>query len=164
MRNPAPTPPVKIHELLREPLILPDLPADDGESALKEMSRLLAGYDKTFDEKRIYENLLQRESLGSTAIGEGFALPHCKVSGLDEPVIVLAVSQKGVPFRAMDGKPARVFFLVVSSAENPGPNLRVLAAAARLIRGSRSLLKKMLKARTTRTLLDIVREEEEKIS
>ena len=123
MRNPAPTPPVKIHELLREPLILPDLPADDGESALKEMSRLLAGYDKTFDEKRIYENLLQRESLGSTAIGEGFALPHCKVSGLDEPVIVLAENPIGLEVSGL-AKDAKLIVAPPDSLK-PGAKVRI---------------------------------------
>ena len=152
-----------IHRLLDEALIIPDLRASDREGALREMIRLLCVRDRRYSGKELYEKLLQRERLGSTAVGDGCAIPHCKVKAMDDLMLLLAVSRKGVAFEALDKKPVQVFFLAVTPAENPGLNLQILAAVARLIRGSRSLLKKMQKARSGGELISLVREEEEKL-
>jgi len=163
MKNPEPAELLKIHRLLKESLIIPDLQAGERESALEEMIRSLHGHDKRLSAKEIYDKLLQREKLGSTAVGNGYAIPHGKVKGLEEPLILLAVSRTGVSFEAVDGKPAHVFFLVLSSAENPSLNLQLLAAVAHFIRRSRPLLKRICKARTSREILDLIRDEEEKL-
>jgi len=162
MKDPQPDRSLMIHGLLDEALIIPDLRASDREGALREMIRLLCVRDRRYSGKELYEKLLQRERLGSTAIGDGYAIPHCKVKAMDDPMVLLAISRKGVAFEALDKKPVHVFFLVVTSAENPGVNLQILAAVAHLIRGSRSLLRKMPKARSGGELIALVREEEEK--
>jgi len=163
MKIPEPAQTLKISELLKENLVIRDLRAGEREGALEEMIRPLSGYDKKLSEKELYEKLLQRERLGSTAVGEGYAIPHCKVKSLDEPLVLLAVSRKGVSFDAIDGRLAHVFFLVVSSVEKPSQNLQILAAVARLIRRSPLLLKKISKARSSQEILGSIREEEEKI-
>jgi PTS system nitrogen regulatory IIA component len=154
----------KIHELLKEPLIIPELQALDREGCLREMTRCLSAYDKRFSEAELLEKLVKRERLGSTAVGEGCAIPHCKVNGLEEPLILLAVSRKGIPVDSMDGKPAYVFILVVSPSENPSLNLQILASVARMIRESRQLLKKIRKSRSGREILNIIRQEEENLA
>lgn len=115
-------------------------------------------------EKELYDKLIQREKLGSTAIGEGVAIPHCKMKGVKDPVVMLAVSKEGVNFLSLDGKPSHLFFLVVSSPDNPSLNLQILASIAHLVRKANSLLKKVLDAVTIPEILDVIREEEEKIN
>ncbi|HER40501.1 MAG TPA: PTS sugar transporter subunit IIA, partial [Salinimicrobium catena] len=117
-------------------MIISDLEARDGDSALKEMVGFLKHKNQIAKEKDLWEKLFQRESLGSTAIGNGFAVPHCKLKGLKDPIFMLAVSHEGVEFRSPDGKPSNIFFLVVSAPENPSLNLQILAAVAQLIRKS----------------------------
>ncbi|MDP2915934.1 MAG: PTS sugar transporter subunit IIA [Candidatus Aminicenantes bacterium] len=163
MKHPQPDRSLMIHGLLDEALIIPDLRASDREGALREMIRLLCVRDRRYSGKELYEKLLQRERLGSTAVGDGYAIPHCKVKALDDPMVLLAVSRKGVAYDAIDEKPIHVFFLVVTSAENPSVNLRILAAVAHLIRRSRPLLKKMQKARSGGELIALVRDVEEKL-
>ncbi len=75
----------------------------------------------------------------------------------------LNISKKSVDFHSLDGKPSFIFFLVVSSPDNPSLNLQILAAIAHLVRKSRSLLKKILEARNIEAILDVIREEEEKL-
>jgi PTS system nitrogen regulatory IIA component len=162
MKHPQPERSRMIHGLLDEALIIPDLRASDREGALREMIRLLCVRDRRYSGKELSEKLLQRERLGSTAVGDGYAIPHCKVKGLDDPMVLLALSRNGVAFDAIDEKPVHVFFLVVTSAENPGVNLQILAAVAHLIRRSRPLLRKMRKALSAGELIAMVREEEEK--
>jgi len=110
----------------------------------------------------LLDKLLERERLGSTAIGGGWAIPHGKVEGLAVPVVVLGVSPWGVDFAAPDGKLCRGFVLAVSAAETPGQNLRILAATAQLLRRSKDLLPRIAAAGTRREILALIREEEER--
>jgi len=155
---------MKLHNLLIRDMIIEELDSQDREGALKEMVNFLKKKKKVSKEKELCEKLLQREELGSTAIGEGVAIPHCKMKGVKNPIILLAISKRSVDFQSLDGKPSNIFFLVVSSPENPSLNLQILAAIASLVRKSGSLLKKILNAANISAILEIIREEEEKLS
>ncbi|TEU07709.1 MAG: hypothetical protein E3J22_00910 [Candidatus Aminicenantes bacterium] len=145
-------------------MIIEELDSQDKEGALKEMVNFLKRRKKISKKKELYGKLLQREELGSTAIGEGVAIPHCKMKGVKNPIVLLAISRKSIDFQSLDGNPSNIFFLVVSSPDNPSLNLQILAAIASLVRKSESLLKKILNAKNVSTILEIIREEEEKIS
>lgn len=154
---------MKIQNLLIQDMILPDLKSEDRTGILTEMVSYLKKKNKISKEKDLYERLLQREKLGSTAIGDGVAIPHCKMKGINNPIVMLAISKKGVNFYSLDGNPSHIFFLVVSSPDNPSLNLQILASIAHLVRKSNSLLKKILDAKNIDITLDIIREEEDKL-
>ncbi|MEE8604016.1 MAG: PTS sugar transporter subunit IIA [Candidatus Aminicenantaceae bacterium] len=155
---------MKIKNLLIQDMILLGLESVEREEVLKEMADFLKKRNRIMKEKDLYEKLTQRERLGSTAIGEGVAIPHCKMKGIKDPVVMLAVSTKGVNFHSLDGKPSHLFFLVASSPDTPSLNLQILAAIAHLVRKANSLLKKILEAKNISEILEIIREEEEKIN
>ncbi len=155
---------MKLHNLLIKDMVIEELDSHDRKGALKEMVSFLKRRKKISKEKELYEKLLQREELGSTAIGEGVAIPHCKMKGVKNPIVLLAISRKSIDFQSLDGNPSNIFFLVVSSPDNPSLNLQILAAIASLVRKSESLLKKILKAKNASHILEIIREEEEKLS
>jgi mannitol/fructose-specific phosphotransferase system IIA component (Ntr-type) len=155
---------LKISNLLMRDMVLLELQSENMEDVLKEMVGFLKKRNKITKEKDLYEKLIQREGLGSTALGDGVAIPHCKIKGVKDPILSLAVSKKGVNFYSVDSKPAFVFFLVVSSPDNPSLNLQILAAIAHLVRKANSLLKKILEAKSIAEILDIIQEEEEKIN
>lgn len=144
--------------------MITELKSQKRENVLKEMVSFLKEKNKIAREKDLYNKLIQRENLGSTGIGEGVAIPHCKMKGVKDPIIMLAVSRKGVNFYSQDGKPSHVFFLVVSSPENPSLNLQILAAIAHLVRKANSLIKKILKAVNISSIMEVIRKEEEKIN
>jgi len=145
-------------------MVIAELESQDREGVLKEMVVFLKKKNKIAKDKELFEKLLHREKLGSTAIGEGVAIPHCKMKGVKNPVVMLAVSKKSVDFHSLDGKPSHVFFLVVSSPDNPSLNLQILAAIAHLVRKSSSLEKKILRAESISSILDVMRKEEEKLN
>lgn len=155
---------MKLLNLLTQDMIIPELESENVESILREMVKFLKKKDKITKEKELYEKLVQREKLGSTAIGEGIAIPHCKMKGVKNPIVMLAISKKSVDFCSLDGKPSHIFFMVVSSPDNPSMNLQILAAIAHLVRKSSSLAKKILKAKNISAVLDVIREEEEKLN
>ena len=115
-------------------------------------------------EKELYERLLQREQLGSTAIGDGVAIPHCKLKGTKNPIILLALSKTGVDFHSLEGNPSHVFNLEDSTPENPTHNFQKLTPNAHHQRKSGPLLKKILDAKNISSILEAIREGEEKIN
>lgn len=155
---------MKLHNLLTREMIIEELDSCDREGVLKEMVNFLKKKKRIAKEKELYGKLLQREELGSTAIGAGVAIPHCKMKGVKNPIVLMAISKKNVDFQSLDGEPSNIFFLVISSPDNPSLNLQILAAIASLVRKSESLLKKIMSAGSISTVLEIIREEEEKFS
>lgn len=153
---------MKLHALLDDGLVLPRLEALDRTGILREMAaRLEARHAPGLDDT-LLDKLLKREELGTTAIGKGVAVPHCRAKGLKAPALLLGLSTDGVAFDAVDGKPSHVFFLLVSPEDNPGAGLRLLAAIAGLVRRSRGLSSKLIKAPTPEAIIDVLRAEEEK--
>jgi PTS system nitrogen regulatory IIA component len=153
---------MKLHAMLDEGLVLPRLEARDREGVLREMAGTLAARHGAGLAAGLFDKLLKREELGTTAIGHGVAVPHCRAAGLGSPALMLGLSRNGVAFEATDGKPSHVFFLLVSPEDKPGEGLRLLAAIAALTRASRTLASKLLKAPTPAAVLRTLRAEEEK--
>lgn len=153
---------VRLHPLLAEDLVVPNLAARDRDGILSEMTAVLKARGRIAEDRELAARLAARERMGSTAIGRGVAIPHCKASGLRRPVVLLAVSRKGAAFDAADGKPAHLFFLVVTPPEDPALSLQILASVARLARRSRSLQRRILAAAGPSEILEVVRDEEDK--
>jgi nitrogen PTS system EIIA component len=155
---------LKIYNLLKEDMIIPDLKARDKDEALREMVSYLKSKNKEIKESELFEKLLQREKLGSTAIGDGVAIPHCKLKNLKDSIVLLGVSKKGIDFNSLDNKASYTLFLVVSSPDNPSLNLQILAGIAHIVRKAKSLTKKIQNSNTRGEILNIIREEEEKLN
>ncbi len=123
-----------IEKLLREDLILLDLKAKDKEGVLREMiSVLKLPKDK---EELLLSSLMQREKLGSTGIGKGIAIPHCRSVVVDNITLIVGVSKEGVDFDALDGKPVHLIFMLVATPMDPSMQyLTALGNIARIARG-----------------------------
>ncbi len=120
--------------LTRPDLIFPDLPATDAPGVLRALAERIARQGLVRNGEELFQKLWEREQLGSTGIGQGVAIPHCKLKGLPRGVVAVGLVPAGVDFGAVDGQPVKVFFLVVSSAESPAEHLQVLATLSRWIR------------------------------
>lgn len=82
----------------------------------------------------IAQGLLDRESLGSTAVGGGFAIPHCKIRGIKNIVILLARFCQPVAFNGPQGEAVRFVFVVLSPPDHPAVHLQVLSQIARTLK------------------------------
>ena len=153
---------MKLHSLLDEDLVLPRLEARDRDGILRELAAGLEARHKAVLGGGLLNMLQKREELGTTAIGRGVAVPHCRTKGLKSPALLLGLSKEGVQFEAVDGKLSHVFFLLASPEDNPGAGLCLLAAIAALTRECRTLASKLLKASTSADVLKTLRAEEEK--
>ncbi len=85
-------------------------------------------------DRAVFETLLQRERLGSTGIGEGVAIPHGKLPGLDRLFGLFARFDRPVDFEALDGQPVDVAFLLLAPEGAGADHLKALAQVARVLR------------------------------
>ena len=91
----------------------------------------LAAAQTTIPEHAVLAALIARETLGSTGVGHGVAMPHTRIEGLTAPVTLLAILEKPIQYDAIDAAPVDIVFLLLTP---PGAHLPLLAAAARRLR------------------------------
>jgi mannitol/fructose-specific phosphotransferase system IIA component (Ntr-type) len=84
--------------------------------------------------KNILKTLLQREQMGSTAIGGYIALPHARVPSIKDIVICFVVSNEGIEFDSLDQEPVNIIALLLSNQKEAGLHLKMLAFLARMLR------------------------------
>ncbi len=114
--------------------ILPDFQAESKENALHLLAEHAAHIHSSIDHSEIFEILRERENLGSTGIGNGLAIPHGKLNGLDRMLIIVARSRKGVPFNAVDNRDVHIIFLLIAPGDAATTYLKVLARVSRLLK------------------------------
>ena len=125
---------MKICEAVRPELIFLGLEAQTTDDALAVVARELSEA-ADLDASLVDDALIEREKLGSTSVGNGFAIPHCKLSNLDEIVVALARFEAGVDFcSTKDQEPVNFFFVVLSPPDQPAEHLQVLSQIARILK------------------------------
>lgn len=123
-----------LHTLADPELIFPDLPAFDVPTVLRAFADRIASAGRLGgDADSLYRALWEREQLGSTGIGQGVAVPHCKLGGIDEVLLAIGHVEKPIDFAAVDDRPVRLFFVVVSPESSPAAHLQGLAAISRWV-------------------------------
>jgi PTS system nitrogen regulatory IIA component len=108
----------------------------------------------------VYEKLREREELGSTGIGNGVALPHCKLKGINQVVLAVATSAQGVDFGAVDGEPVRLFFMVLSPVKDPAAHLQSLAAISKWVKADQHV-ERILTQRDAAAIRELLKEDNE---
>lgn len=127
---------MKIMDFLSKKAIVADLKSTKKEDVIKELVDLLinAGEVDKGSRAKVLDALMERESLGSTAIGQGIAIPHAKSDCVSKLVGAFALSKKGVDFDSLDGEPVYIFFLLLAAQDSAGPHLKALARISRLFK------------------------------
>ena len=125
-----------LESLTSPDLVFPDLLATDALAVLRELAEMVAGTGLVPEPETLFQRLWEREQLGSTAIGNGVAIPHCKLNGLQRVLVAVGLSRNGVDFGAADGKSVRLFFLVASPSRSPAEHLQSLAAISKWVKGA----------------------------
>jgi nitrogen PTS system EIIA component len=125
---------MKILDILDRRMIIPELTSQTKEGVLREMVHHLSQVEKQVDEDRMIEILRERESLGSTGIGDGVAIPHGKSKDIKRLLASFGRSLPGMDFQSMDGKPTHLFFLLAAPENSAGIHLKALARISRLMK------------------------------
>lgn len=122
-----------LDDLLVPGSVLPALKVNGKKQAVQELSARAAAVTG-LPERDVFDAVLQRERLGSTGIGAGIAIPHCKLPKVTKLHGVFARLEKPIDFDALDGEPVDLIFLLVAPEAAGADHLKALARMARLLR------------------------------
>ncbi len=124
---------MKLTEILVGDACLVDLKARTKKEAVRELAEALANSVEGLDGPELIQLLLERERLGSTAMGDGIAIPHARIESLDRLLAGFGRSREGVDFDSLDGKPTHIFFLLVAPGREGSAHLLTLARLSRFL-------------------------------
>lgn len=124
---------MNLGDLIGPEAVQPSLKAKDKKQLLAELA-VCASSISGLQEREIFDVLLQRERLGSTGLGQGVAIPHGKMSGLQQIVGVFARLAEPVDFDSADGEPVDIVFLLLAPEGAGADHLKALARISRLLR------------------------------
>ena len=124
---------MKIIDLLDDRSILLDGRVADKKAALDQMVELMDASGKLRDKETYRQGVYAREQEGSTGIGEGIAIPHCKSDAVIKPGLAAMVVKDGVEFESLDGQPAHLFFLFAAPNTEDNVHLDVLSRLSVLL-------------------------------
>lgn len=124
---------MNLADIIAAGAVLPHLKAQGKKQLLHELAQAAAQLTR-IDQRVIYEALLQREKLGSTGLGQGVAIPHAKIAGLDRVHGVFARLALPVDFEAIDDQPIDLVFLLLAPEHAGADHLKALARISRLLR------------------------------
>lgn len=154
---------MKIMDFLSKKAIGADIKSTKKEDVIRELVDLLIAseeIDKKYRNKLI-EQLMAREALGSTAIGQGVSIPHTKSECVNKLIASFGLSQNGVDFDSLDGEKAYIFFLLIAPIDSAGPHLKALARISRLLK-DKYFRDALRECKDEKSILKVIVQEDEK--
>ncbi len=152
---------MNISDFLCAKAITAELKSTTKQEVIDEMVGLLvnAGAIEKKHKPKLVEILMAREALGSTAIGQGIAIPHGKSENVTKLTAALGISKKGIDFDSLDGEPAYIFFLLIAPIDSAGPHLKALARISRLLK-DKYFRENLKTSKDDKTILKLVSQED----
>ncbi|NTV58663.1 MAG: PTS sugar transporter subunit IIA [Deltaproteobacteria bacterium] len=125
---------MRIEDTLEESCVISEIRGKTKEQVLAELVMALKKANIIQNEDEVVRVIQEREKLGSTGIGEGVAIPHGKLKGLQNIICVFGRSTEGVDFDAVDQKPVHIFFLLLAPENSASLHLKMLSRISKLLR------------------------------
>ncbi|PTX91716.1 PTS sugar transporter subunit IIA [Opitutus sp. ER46] len=144
----------KITTLLDPARILLRLESTKRTAALHEIASVLEGHPDVANHRGFYDELLARDRLDTTSLGNGVALPHARTEHVKKIVMAVGRSESGIPFEA-NGETVRLFFMLGTPKTKPGDYLAVVSALCKLLRDPADR-QALLNAATPQEFIDAV--------
>src|ERR1043166_10260811 len=124
---------MEIADLLSPDAVLAHVKATTKKQVLQEMAHKAALLTR-LPERRIFDTLIEREKLGSTGMGQGIAIPHGRIAGIEKMTGLFAQLDHPVDFDSMDDQPVDLVFLLLAPEGAGADHLKALARVSRLLR------------------------------
>ena len=145
---------MKLLDFINQKTILTELKSTEKIDVLEELALPVSEITR-INHKELVQVLMERENLGSTGIGNGIGIPHGKLKNLKTLVLGIGLSRKGVQFDAMDGKPAYLFFLLLTPDHSTDLHLKLLARISKILKNG-PFKKKILRAATPEDVIQLI--------
>jgi mannitol/fructose-specific phosphotransferase system IIA component (Ntr-type) len=150
---------VLLSELLSAERVKVPLDSRTKSDVLQELVELVTSGRADRDAGAILSSVREREIVLSTGVGGGVAIPHGKTPHIDQLVLAAGVAPEPIDFDALDGKPVRLFFLLVGPESASGAHVKALSRISRLLRRE-SLRTDLLAAGSAEDFLGMIRDSE----
>ena len=124
---------MNINNMLSDRSFLVNFEASSKKNVLDKLTKL-AERDFKIDSQNLLETLIKREKLGSTAVGNGIAIPHANCPNIDKPKVFVAILSNSLDFNANDDQPVDIIFLLLAPDNSGSEHLQALALVSRLLR------------------------------
>lgn len=152
---------MKITDELKKETIIAFLKSTNKNEVIKELTNHISKSHPNLNPDQAYEVIIEREKLCSTALDAGVAIPHGKMSGISNFVISFGKSAEGVDFESLDGKPTHLFILILSPENSSRLHLKLLAKISKIFK-SQEFRSKLMNAKTSDEIYEIIEEEDAK--
>ena len=152
---------MRITDFLSEQSVIPALAGGDKNAVLKEMADRLASNHEVLNRDQVFQALLKREKDGTTAFGEGVAIPHGKLAGVERVLGVFARSPEGIDFASLDGGRTHLFFVLIAPENAAADHLKALARLSRLLKDE-AFRRRLMGGKTRQEIYQIIAEEDQK--
>lgn len=119
---------IDISKILDPNCIELDLKGNLKREVVSELVTLLERHGKIKNKEDIFNEVMERESVISTGMQNGLAIPHARTEGVEQVQIAIGFKREGIDFDSIDGLPVKIIILIVSSTKKNDPHIRVLAA------------------------------------
>ncbi len=153
---------MKILDIVSPEAVIADLRSQTKQDVLRELAERVEKTNPSLKAEILTSILLERETLGSTGIGQGIAIPHGKAPQINRLVAAFGRSIRGVPFDSMDDKPVHLVFLIVAPPDLAGMHLKALARVSRLFKEA-AFRQRLMAAADAKALENLFREEDKRI-
>jgi nitrogen PTS system EIIA component len=152
---------MKITEILNPEMVIPVLKGTTKTDVLRELAEALAKKFPEIKLEQLTAVLAERERLGSTAIGDGIAIPHGKLPGVKKILGAFGRHPVGVDFESLDGNPTQLFFVLVAPEDSASLHLKALARVSRLLKDN-AFRDRLLAAPDAAEIYRLIKEEDAK--
>ena len=140
--------------MLSDDAFLMNFDGTSKKQVLEELSKL-AEIKLGINYRTLLENLTKREKLGSTAVGNGIAIPHANVADIDRPFVFVSTLVNGLDFNSSDDLPVDIIFLLVAPDNKGSEHLQALALISRLLR-NKELTTKLRGCKSAESALAVI--------
>lgn len=144
-------------DLITKDVVKVPLVSSTKEDVFHELVELLHQAGKISDPEKIYDALISREQLFSTALEDGIAIPHAKTEHVDSLIMALGIAPQGIDADALDGKPSHLFFLILAPPNQSGQHIEALSEISRATKSS-SFRRLLMSSRTPEEVLELMLE------
>ena len=145
---------MNINDMLSNDSFLVNFEANSKKHVLNELSKLAERSTK-INPQTLLESLIRREKLGSTAVGNGIAIPHTNCLNIDKPKVFVAILSNSLDFNANDDQPVDIIFLLLAPNNGGSEHLQYLALVSRLLR-NKELTSKLRGCKTTESAFAVL--------
>ncbi len=150
---------MKLSDVLTKERIIINLNGKDKYDVLDKMVQVIRASEKVTNQTDLLKKVTEREKIKSTGIGGGIGIPHAQSSGVSDIVACLGISEAGIEFNAIDGKPVYLIFLIATNERTNSKYLGLLSRIARLFIDE-SFKQRIMKSTSPEEIITLIIEKE----